>query len=668
MAASVSLRWDPNDPTPEGYRVFARRSDQVYNYTQPDWSGSTVTCTIGNLADQTDYYFVVRAFDGSLESADSQEVHYVPAGTANLAPTAAEDSYTVAEGGTLTRYVSTGVLANDSDPEGDALTVSLASGVSHGSLTLNANGSFTYVHNSGETLSDGFTYTLSDGHGNTDSAQANIAITPVNDAPTANAGSDRSAAEGLAVTLDGSGSHDPDDSILSFLWVQTAGPSVSLSSGNTVRPTFTTPLVDTAGAALEFRLTVRDSAGASSSDTCRVIVTNTTDNTQPPLTDPDADTDGDGAPDSADIDDDDDGMPDAWEVLFGLNPTVDDADGDIDNDGISNRDEYRAGLEPDDSGVGTAPERPTAVSPASYAQVARDPELALDAYSDADGDAHIATQWQLYDTGSGDCLLDAVADHRLDRLQVPLLLLNGGKTYHWRARFFDSGGRASAWSAFNYFVTDEAANDLDGNGISDNQEGGDLQADVTRSLSSPAVTCEPTDIVVASEDTISEIEQVALMDPTEFDIDETTPARLPSAMVAYKLVLFQPGQRARVTILLSDPAPAGATWFKYDEINGWQDYSDHTQFSADRQSVIVEVKDGGYGDADGVANGIIIDPAGLSTSVDGSSSTATAGGGGGGGCFIASICSLEKETDAGHGPWQWIKNKMDRLLTGIVSQ
>ena len=94
-------------------------------------------------------------------------------------------------------------------------------------------------------------------------------------------------------------------------------------------------------------------------------------------------------------------MPDDWETVFGLNPTADDADGDLDQDGISNRDEYRAGLEPDDPGVGTAPQQPTVLSPAPYALVECKPVLRLEDYSDADGDAHIATQWQVYDAMSG---------------------------------------------------------------------------------------------------------------------------------------------------------------------------------------------------------------------------------------------------------------------------
>ena len=77
-AAGVTLRWDPNTPTPEGYRAYARRSDQVYNYSRPDWEGSAVTCNLNNLEEHTEYYFVVRADDGYAESADSDEVRYVP--------------------------------------------------------------------------------------------------------------------------------------------------------------------------------------------------------------------------------------------------------------------------------------------------------------------------------------------------------------------------------------------------------------------------------------------------------------------------------------------------------------------------------------------------------------------------------------------------------------
>ena len=94
MAASVTLRWDPNDPAPEGYRVFARKSDQVYNYNQPDWQGAATTCTLNNLEGQTEYYFVVRAFDGSITSANSNEVHYIPPVSSNVSPATTPSSNT----------------------------------------------------------------------------------------------------------------------------------------------------------------------------------------------------------------------------------------------------------------------------------------------------------------------------------------------------------------------------------------------------------------------------------------------------------------------------------------------------------------------------------------------------------------------------------------------
>ena len=63
--------------------------------------------------------------------------------TTNQAPAAAADTYNTPEDTTLT-VNAPGVLGNDSDPDGDTLSAVVASGPSHGSLTLNANGSFAY--------------------------------------------------------------------------------------------------------------------------------------------------------------------------------------------------------------------------------------------------------------------------------------------------------------------------------------------------------------------------------------------------------------------------------------------------------------------------------------------------------------------------------------------
>jgi gliding motility-associated-like protein len=102
----------------------------------------------------------------------------------NDAPVAVEDSYTVAEGGTLT-IAAPGVLANDTDAEGSALTAILMTSPVNGTLTHNADGSFTYVHNGGETTFDSYTYKVNDGTVDGNTVTVSITITPVNDAPVA---------------------------------------------------------------------------------------------------------------------------------------------------------------------------------------------------------------------------------------------------------------------------------------------------------------------------------------------------------------------------------------------------------------------------------------------------------------------------------------------------
>jgi hypothetical protein len=68
-------------------------------------------------------------------------------------PVAGGETYSVASGGTIDTLADglPGILANDSDPDGDPLSASLVSSVVNGTLTLNADGSFTYVH-SGRNL------------------------------------------------------------------------------------------------------------------------------------------------------------------------------------------------------------------------------------------------------------------------------------------------------------------------------------------------------------------------------------------------------------------------------------------------------------------------------------------------------------------------------------
>lgn len=72
-AAEISLAWDASSTPVDGYRVFCREQGENYDYTQPVWGGSALTCTIYDLDEDVTYYFVVRAYNDSGESGNSNE-------------------------------------------------------------------------------------------------------------------------------------------------------------------------------------------------------------------------------------------------------------------------------------------------------------------------------------------------------------------------------------------------------------------------------------------------------------------------------------------------------------------------------------------------------------------------------------------------------------------
>src|SRR6185295_7036394 len=100
----------------------------------------------------------------------------------NDAPVANADAYSTAEDTTLN---ASSVLANDTDADANVLTAILVSSVSHGSLTLNANGTFSYVPAANYNGPDSFTYKANDGTADSTTVTVSITVTAVNDPPVA---------------------------------------------------------------------------------------------------------------------------------------------------------------------------------------------------------------------------------------------------------------------------------------------------------------------------------------------------------------------------------------------------------------------------------------------------------------------------------------------------
>ena len=119
------------------------------------------------------------------------------------------------------------MLANDTDADDDPLTAELVTGVSHGTLVLNANGSYLYTPPANWSGTATFMYRAYDGAAYSDGATVSIAVTPVNDAPTANADA-ATTAEDTALTVaavNGVLANDSDPDSLLITAAQVANPA-----------------------------------------------------------------------------------------------------------------------------------------------------------------------------------------------------------------------------------------------------------------------------------------------------------------------------------------------------------------------------------------------------------------------------------------------------------
>jgi uncharacterized delta-60 repeat protein len=145
-------------------------SYQWYFGSSPIGGANSSSYTRSNVtyANAGTYYVAVMNSGGTVNSRTATLT------VTNNPPVANNDSYTTPENAPLT-VAAPGVLANDTDANGDTLSAFLVSGVSHGTLTLNANGGFSYSPIANYYGLDSFTYQASDGM-----AQGNVATVTIN--------------------------------------------------------------------------------------------------------------------------------------------------------------------------------------------------------------------------------------------------------------------------------------------------------------------------------------------------------------------------------------------------------------------------------------------------------------------------------------------------------
>jgi VCBS repeat-containing protein len=103
----------------------------------------------------------------------------------NEAPMSMADSYRMAEDGVIEPGAAVGLLANDTDPNGDTLIAILHEGPKNGTLTLNEDGSFKYVPKANFHGTDSFTYVANDGTENGQLTTVTILVDPQPDLPVA---------------------------------------------------------------------------------------------------------------------------------------------------------------------------------------------------------------------------------------------------------------------------------------------------------------------------------------------------------------------------------------------------------------------------------------------------------------------------------------------------
>ena len=275
------------------FGTLTLNADGTYTYTLNNSLSAVQALGVGETLTDVFQYTVTDSQGGSSSSTLTVTIN----GT-NDVPTVAASVASVTED---TKITASGILPTPQDTDIHdplAFTPKVAEAGLYGKLTLAANGSYTYTLNNslpavqrlgvGETATDTFTYTVSDGHGGTATNTLTVTINGTNDAPTIGA-STASVTEDTLLTATGSVPVPRDPDVHDVLSIQpmsnVAGTygTLTLNADGTYTYTLNNslPAVQALGAGERlldvFTYTVRDNHGATGSNTLTVTINGTND-------------------------------------------------------------------------------------------------------------------------------------------------------------------------------------------------------------------------------------------------------------------------------------------------------------------------------------------------------------------------------------------------------
>jgi len=148
---------------------------EIFTWYRPEVPGHADVFFTPNHDFNGDAIFQYASKDNSGAYDSSAATGKITITPVNDAPTAVNDSASVTAG-TVLKLAGSTLLANDTDPDGDHLSIASVQGAAHGTVALGQDGTVSFTATSGYTGAASFTYTVSDGHGGSATATVNIDV------------------------------------------------------------------------------------------------------------------------------------------------------------------------------------------------------------------------------------------------------------------------------------------------------------------------------------------------------------------------------------------------------------------------------------------------------------------------------------------------------------